>query len=125
MLTPKGWETIKCLSGRSSGYWGKEYVLTWVASIHAKLKRIDEWLRNRLRYCIWSRLTGRRSLSGNANLAYRQEPDQIGSGPRPCVCMEQCELAYRGRRRSPSEKSGGAVYTISGSGFLSLGRWFF
>lgn len=23
------------------------------ASIHAKLKKLDEWLRNRLRYCIW------------------------------------------------------------------------
>ena len=29
ILTSKGWETIKCLAGRSSGYWGKEYVLTW------------------------------------------------------------------------------------------------
>lgn len=25
-----------------------------MASIHAKLKKLDEWLRNRLRYCIWS-----------------------------------------------------------------------
>lgn len=24
-----------------------------LASIHAKLKSLDEWLRNRLRYCIW------------------------------------------------------------------------
>jgi RNA-directed DNA polymerase len=24
-----------------------------IASIHAKLKKMDEWLRNRLRYCIW------------------------------------------------------------------------
>jgi len=23
------------------------------ASIHSKLKKLDEWLRNRLRYCIW------------------------------------------------------------------------
>ena len=23
------------------------------ASIHSKLKKMDEWLRNRLRYCIW------------------------------------------------------------------------
>ncbi|MCG8328249.1 MAG: hypothetical protein MI974_11215 [Chitinophagales bacterium] len=23
------------------------------ASIHAKLKQLDEWLRKRLRYCIW------------------------------------------------------------------------
>lgn len=26
-----------------------------LASIHTKLKKVDEWLRNRLRYCIWSR----------------------------------------------------------------------
>ncbi len=24
-----------------------------MASIHSKLKKMDEWLRNRLRYCIW------------------------------------------------------------------------
>jgi RNA-directed DNA polymerase len=24
-----------------------------MASVHAKLKKLDEWLRNRLRYCIW------------------------------------------------------------------------
>lgn len=30
--------------------WVNNYRL---ASIHAKLKAIDEWLRNRLRYCIW------------------------------------------------------------------------
>ncbi len=24
------------------------------ASIQAKLKKLDEWLRNRLRYCIWT-----------------------------------------------------------------------
>jgi group II intron reverse transcriptase/maturase len=30
--------------------WVNNYRL---ASIHAKLKSIDEWLRNRLRYCIW------------------------------------------------------------------------
>jgi len=42
--------------------WVNNYRL---ASIHAKLKAIDEWLRNRLRYCIWSRTYGGRSLSGN------------------------------------------------------------
>lgn len=36
----------------------KEIWVGWVnnyrlASIHAKLKQIDEWLRNWLRYCIW------------------------------------------------------------------------
>ena len=38
----------------------KEIWMGWVnnyrlASIHHKLKQLDEWLRNRLRYCIWSR----------------------------------------------------------------------
>ncbi|WP_339867356.1 group II intron maturase-specific domain-containing protein [uncultured Algoriphagus sp.] len=36
-----------------------------LASITAKLKSLDEWLRNRLRYCIWSRTYGRKSLSEN------------------------------------------------------------
>src|SRR5690606_40273638 len=36
----------------------KEVWMGWVnnfrlASIHHKLKQLDEWLRNRLRYCIW------------------------------------------------------------------------
>jgi group II intron reverse transcriptase/maturase len=36
----------------------KEIWMGWVnnyrlASIHRKLKQLDEWLRNRLRYCIW------------------------------------------------------------------------
>jgi len=44
--------------------WVNNYRL---ASISAKLKSLDEWLRNRLRYCIWSRvLLGRKSKSGNA-----------------------------------------------------------
>ncbi|WP_339880902.1 group II intron maturase-specific domain-containing protein [uncultured Algoriphagus sp.] len=32
--------------------WGNNYRL---ASFQAKLKQLAEWLRNRLRYCIWSR----------------------------------------------------------------------
>lgn len=31
--------------------WVNNYLL---ASIHAKLKPLDEWLRNRIRYCIWA-----------------------------------------------------------------------
>ena len=38
--------------------WVNNYRL---ASIQAKLKTLDEWLRNRLRYCIWSRGFGRKS----------------------------------------------------------------
>ena len=48
----------------------REVWMGWVnnyrlASIQSKLKQLDEWLRNRLRYCIWSRSTGRKSLSEN------------------------------------------------------------
>ena len=35
-----------------------------LASIHSKLKELDGWIRNRLRYCIWSRPSGRRNPSG-------------------------------------------------------------
>jgi len=35
------------------------------AHIKGKLAELDGWLRNRLRYCIWSRFIGRRSLNGN------------------------------------------------------------
>ena len=39
-----------------------------LASIYTKLKKVDEWLRNRLRYCIWSRDIGRKSLSENVRI---------------------------------------------------------
>ncbi|MDO6438560.1 group II intron maturase-specific domain-containing protein [Cyclobacterium sp. 1_MG-2023] len=29
-----------------------------LANIKSKLIKLDKWLRNRLRYCIWSRSTG-------------------------------------------------------------------
>jgi len=35
-----------------------------MASIHGKLKELDGWLRNRLRYCIWSRLRREKSPNG-------------------------------------------------------------
>jgi len=46
----------------------KEVQRGWInnfrlASMHEKLKELDGWLRNRLRYCIWSRCNGRRNRS--------------------------------------------------------------
>ena len=35
-----------------------------LASIQGKLTEVDGWLRNRLRYCIWSRVLGRKNGSG-------------------------------------------------------------
>ncbi len=45
----------------------REVWMGWVdkhrlANIHTKLKAIDEWLRNRLRYCIWSTSWRRKKL---------------------------------------------------------------
>lgn len=34
------------------------------ASMQQKLIEVDGWLRNRIRYCLWSRTCGRRNLSG-------------------------------------------------------------
>ena len=39
-----------------------------MASIQSKLNGLDGWLRNRLRYCIWSRGLGRKSLSGKGKI---------------------------------------------------------
>ena len=41
-----------------------------MASIQGKLKDLDGWLRNRLRYCIWSRYIGRRNLNGKGKTCY-------------------------------------------------------
>lgn len=35
------------------------------ASMQQKLIKLDGWLRNRIRYCLWSRTCGRRNLNGN------------------------------------------------------------
>ena len=63
-ITKKTWpysfeERLKKLAEVWRG-WVNNYRL---ANIYAKLKSLDEWLRNRLRYCIWSRGLGRRSLN--------------------------------------------------------------
>ena len=42
--------------------WVNNYRL---ASMHTKLKSVDEWLRNRLRYCIWSASWRRRNPREN------------------------------------------------------------
>ncbi|HLW30273.1 MAG TPA: group II intron maturase-specific domain-containing protein [Brumimicrobium sp.] len=39
-------------------------------SIKGKLRDLDGWLRNRLRYCIWSRSFGRRSLNGRERILF-------------------------------------------------------
>jgi hypothetical protein len=41
-----------------------------MASIQGKLKELDGWLRNRLRYCIWSRTCGRRNLKGRGRTSF-------------------------------------------------------
>ncbi len=69
VVAKKPWETLKrklrqatkktnplTLTGRLSRI--QEIYRGWIynfrlGSIHAKLKKLDEWLRNRLRYCIW------------------------------------------------------------------------
>ena len=40
------------------------------ASIQGKLKKLEEWLRNRLRYCIWSRSFGRKSPNENGKTLF-------------------------------------------------------
>jgi len=39
-------------------------------SIKGKLKKLDGWLRNRLRYCIWSRNFGRRNLNERERISF-------------------------------------------------------
>ena len=41
-----------------------------MASIHGKLKDLDGWIRNRLRYCIWSRTCGRRSRNASGRTCF-------------------------------------------------------
>ncbi len=64
----------------------KEVGRGWVnyfrmASIHGKLKDLDSWVRNRLRYCIWHHWKKRERR--------RKKSDTIRSGLSSCLCMEQ------------------------------------
>ncbi len=59
-----------------------------LASIHTKLKAMDEWLRNRLRYCIWHHWKKpdkkRRSLirlGAEQGLAYAWSRSRMGGWP--------------------------------------------
>lgn len=51
-----------------------------LASIQTKLKKLDEWLRNRLRYCIWH--------AWKKPVRKPEEPDPPGCKTRHGVCME-------------------------------------
>lgn len=42
-----------------------------LASIQGKLKKLDEWIRNRLRYCIWS------ACGGEETRTQKEEPDAL------------------------------------------------
>jgi group II intron reverse transcriptase/maturase len=69
VVSQSSWDTLKRKLKRSTkktrGYSFKERLTAikliyqgWInnyrlASIYTKLKKVDEWLRNRLRYCIW------------------------------------------------------------------------
>ena len=61
------------------------------AHIKIKLEELDGWLRNRLRYCIWSRY-----LSGEKVGAETKEPDTIGRRGRDGVCLEQKSNGWMG-----------------------------
>ena len=44
-----------------------------LGSIHSKLKALDEWVRNRLRYCIWHHWMTERSRRVDAHAWHRRE----------------------------------------------------
>ena len=48
------------------------------ASIHGKLKRMDEWMRNRLRYCIWQHWKTDRSRRVNVQWTFKGRNREAG-----------------------------------------------
>ena len=104
VVSPKSWEQLKlklkAITRKTTPMSFDERVEKlnavqrgWVnafrmASIHGKLKELDGWLRNRLRYCIWSRLRREKKperrrknlirLGGDAGHAYAWSRSRMG-----------------------------------------------
>jgi RNA-directed DNA polymerase len=70
--------------------WVNNYRL---ASIHAKLKAIDEWLRNRLRYCIWSAAAEKKPERKRKNLI-RLGVDQDHAYAWKGRALRKCPLGH-------------------------------
>ena len=58
-----------------------------MASIQQKLKTLDTWLRNRLRYCIWHDCPVGIPL-GEETRTEKEKPDSIGYRPKSSLCVE-------------------------------------
>ena len=81
----------------------KEIQRGWInyfrmARLSGKLKDLDSWVRNRLRYCIWFRM-----ISGEETGAETEKPDPFGCRSRPCLCLEQ----------NPNGRMGGSTKSYS------------
>ena len=82
-------------------------------SILGKLRDLDGWLRNRLRYCIWQSLEKTRKE--------KEKPDSIRCRPRPCLRLEQNTERRLGNSTKSYSKALPLLYKrLKKRGYVSL-----
>jgi RNA-directed DNA polymerase len=75
-----------------------------MASIHGKLKEIDEWLRNRIRYCLWHnwyRVIASSRPQGVTTGTEKKKPYPAWSGNQYGIPMESLSNGRMGYRPKP------------------------
>ena len=99
MVTDKSWknlkEKLKSVTKKTKPMSFEERIVKlneiqrgWVnyfrmASLSGKLKDLDSWVRNRLRYCIWSLM-----ISGEEAGTETEKPDPFRGRLRSCLRLE-------------------------------------
>jgi group II intron reverse transcriptase/maturase len=85
-----------------------------MASITGKLRDVDSWIRNRLRYCIWHQWKKKDRR--------RKKPDKIRSRLLSCLCMEQDKKRWMGNCTKPDTHNNNNAGKIAPTGLSIYAR---
>ena len=89
-----------------------------LASIQGKLKELDGWLRNRLRYCIWSRLREKKRERKRKNLI------RLGVNPCNAFRWSRSRLGGWAIAQSPILNTTITVDLLRKRGLVSMLSWY-
>ena len=87
-----------------------------LANIHEKLKDLDGWLRNRLRYCIWHHWKKRERK--------RKNLIRLGINPRDAFCWSRSRLGGWAIAQSPILKTTITVSYLINNGYEPMLLWY-
>ena len=86
-----------------------------MASLRGKLKDLDSWVRNRLRYCIWSRM-----ISGEETGAETEKSDPFGGRLRSCLRLEPDQNGRLGGSSKPYSAETITLKRLTKRGYQSM-----